>query len=81
MGHDASTHIRLSPELLKQAEELVPMLQSDPRYRSMPRIGRATVLRLAIDMGLHALRVHLATAPMLADDALGSSLDLEDGAE
>jgi hypothetical protein len=67
MSHDTMVSLRLSSEVAKEAEDLVPQLKTDPRYRSLPRLSRATVLRLAIDMGLHELRVHLSKAPMLAD--------------
>ena len=67
MSDTAVVSLRMSPELLREADELVPLLRADPRYRSLPRLGRSAVLRLALDMGLHELRVHLATAPMLKD--------------
>jgi len=74
MAHDTSVTIRLPAALLSEADELLPQLQVDPRYRTMPRLSRAAVLRLALDMGLQTLRVHLATAPILEVDGL---LELE----
>ena len=62
MTQDSTVTLRLSSALLAEAEELLPKLKTDPRYRSTGRLSRASVLRLALDMGLHSLRVHLATA-------------------
>lgn len=69
MAHDTVVTLRLSSDLVEEAEALLPQLKTDPRYRSMPRLGRASVLRLALDMGLHTLRVHLDTAPMMGLDS------------
>lgn len=72
MAKDSAVTIRLSSELLREAEELLPKLKADPRYRTLPRLTRASVLRLALDQGLHQLRVHLDTAPMMGLDLWAS---------
>ena len=47
--------LRLSEETLKEAAELIPVIQADPRY-SITRITRAAVLKLAVVVGLSILR-------------------------
>ena len=47
--------LRLSEEILEDAEELIAPVQSDPRY-SITRITRSAVLKLAIVVGLSVLR-------------------------
>ena len=68
MAHEKVVTLRFPTELVEAAEELVPRMKADPRYRTMPRLSRASVMRVAMDMGLHALRVHLET-PMPGMDS------------
>lgn len=59
MAHTQNVTIRASSDLVERLDELVPRMQADPRYRSFPRIGRATVIRLALERGAALLEVDL----------------------
>jgi hypothetical protein len=75
VAKDSAVTIRLSSELLREAEELLPKLKADPRYRTLPRLTRASVLRLALDQGLHQLRIHLDSADLFTASPGFDTLD------
>lgn len=58
---EVQTTIRLPAELIKRADELVPMLEARPDLAAWQRVNRSTVLRLALARGLEALGRDLQT--------------------
>lgn len=69
LAQDKTVSIRMTEELHDRLEALVPRMKSDPRYRSFPGIGRATVIRLALERGATILETDLAELP---SDSKGS---------
>jgi DNA-binding transcriptional regulator YiaG len=55
MPNDATITLRLPEEDLRRADELLQVLEKNPELRAA-RVSRSVVLRLAIDMGLEALK-------------------------
>lgn len=52
-----STTVRIEADHVTLADELVPLVAQDPALRALGReVGRATVLRLALAIGLAELR-------------------------
>lgn len=56
MPEDPVANIRLSPDIIEEADGLIPILQQDTRLRAGGRISRSTVLRLAVLEGMAVLR-------------------------
>ena len=55
MANDKQISLRLPQEFFDRAEGLVDVIQDEPEYRYVPRLGTSFVLRLAIERGLDAL--------------------------
>jgi hypothetical protein len=47
--------VRVSPELLKRADRLIPRLSRDPAVTAIGNVSRSTVVKLALMRGLAAL--------------------------
>ncbi len=55
MANEKQISIRLPEEILDRAKELVDVIQDDPAYKYVPRVGTSFVLRLAMERGLEQL--------------------------
>ena len=55
MANEKQISIRLPEEMLDRAKELVDVIQDDPAYKYVPRVGVSFVLRLAMEKGLAEL--------------------------
>ena len=62
MGKMLHVPLRLPEKLVGRADALVPLLESDPRMEAVGRVVRATVLRLALSIGLAQLERDTAAA-------------------
>lgn len=51
-----SVSIKLGPDILQEADELVPVLRQDAKLRASGRVSRSSVLRLALLEGMAVLR-------------------------
>lgn len=52
-----NSNLRLSDEQLSLADTLIPVVASNPTIKALGReVSRATVLRLAVELGLQELR-------------------------
>lgn len=58
MVHDSQIVVRVSPELIAEAERVLKLMGKSPSYRAVP-LSKAYVYRLALDRGLAALRAEL----------------------
>lgn len=68
MPNDATITLRLPEEDIQRADELLQVLEKNPELRAA-RVSRSVVLRMAIDMGLEALKTKYtrkAAAPVVA---------------
>ena len=72
MINDRQTSIRLPTDLLDRAEALVAAVKADPKFKYVPRMGSAFVLRLAIEAGLDVLEARYE-APQPALKSKGKS--------
>ena len=55
MARQTLTSIRLPQDLLDRADALIPRLQGSPLMAAVGSVNRATVLRVAVALGLEAL--------------------------
>jgi len=51
-----TTSLRLGDDIIQEAEALIPLLRDVPELRIHGKVNRSTVLRLAILLGLEAIR-------------------------
>jgi hypothetical protein len=63
MNNTWSVTIRANPVLRVRIDSLIPKLQADPRSSGFARVGRSTVLRLALERGAAQLEQQLIGAP------------------
>jgi hypothetical protein len=47
--------VRVSPEVLKRADRLIPKIGRDPSVTTIGNVTRSTVVKLALTRGLEAL--------------------------
>jgi hypothetical protein len=47
--------VRVSPEMLKRADRLIPKVSRDPAVTTIGRVTRSTVVKLALMRGFDAL--------------------------
>ena len=57
---DNPTSVRLTSDILKRVDRLLPKLERDPERRALGKITRSKAIRLAIVRGLDALEGELA---------------------
>jgi len=52
-----STTVRIEADHVALADELIPLVAKDPALRALGRdVGRSTVIRLALSLGLQELK-------------------------